>query len=355
MTTSLKQTPVMLKALVLTVLVISGCANPTRDLELLAPAVLPLDKTEAILETVAPMTVDEMLAELQHTIETNKPDFSLGKGDILSIDVYDEPDLTLSSVPVRPDGNISFPLIGDIPVVGRSVEDVRQDITVRLKRYVLQPQVSVVVREFRSIEYIVYGEVNSPGVYPLATEVSLTEAIARAGGLTKGSFKGSSTELADLENAFIARDGSLLPVDFVRLIREGDLRFNINLYPGDYINIPSGLSQEIYVLGEVSSPSPLAHRENMPMSRTIAMAGGFTQDADLKRVHIVRGSLANPTVIVSDFTRVLKGKAQDVGMEPGDIVYVPPTRLSAVARSVDKIVPTIQAIQLGILLSGTNP
>ena len=127
-----------------------------------------------------------------------------------------------------------------------------------------------------------------------------------------------------------------------------------NLRPGDLINIPSGLSQEVYVLGEVDKPALFAYRENMPMSRVIAMAEGFTEDADLSRVHIMRGSLTNPTVIVSDFTRVVNGEAQDIRMEPGDVVYVPPTKLSSYARAIDKLVPTIQALQIGIILSGAG-
>jgi polysaccharide export outer membrane protein len=335
-------------------LVLAGCANNDIETQALAPPQLAESKADTIIEMVPAKSVDQQLAELQQIVSDSQADFSLGKGDILSISVYDEPDLSLDSVPVRPDGKISFPLIGDIEVAGRTVEDVRGDISEKLLRYLLQPRVAVVVTEFRSIEYTVYGEVTEPGVYPLTTEVSITEAIAKAGGLAKGSFRSSSVELADLGNAFISRDGKVLPVDFVRLIRKGDLRFDIHLRPGDFINIPSGLSQEVYVLGEVEKPALFAHRENMPMSRVIAMSEGFTNDADLSRVHIMRGSLTNPVVIVSDFTKVVNGEAQDVRMEPGDVVYVPPTKLSSYARAIDKLVPTIQALQIGIILSGVG-
>lgn len=338
----------------LALLALAGCASNQTDTAPPAPAKLPNAPANAVTETVPAKSVDQQLAELQQIISGSEADFSLGKGDILSVSVYDEPDLSLESVPVRPDGKISFPLIGDIDVAGRTVEDVRSDISQKLLRYLLQPRVAVVVREFRSIQYTVYGEVTEPGVYPLTTEVNITSAIAKAGGLAKGSFRSSSVELADLGNAFIARDGQVLPVDFVRLIRKGDMRFDINLRPGDLINIPSGLSQEVYVLGEVDKPALFAYRENMPMSRVIAMAEGFTEDADLSRVHIMRGSLTNPTVIVSDFSRVVNGEAQDIRMEPGDVVYVPPTKLSSYARAIDKLVPTIQALQIGIILSGAG-
>jgi polysaccharide export outer membrane protein len=299
-------------------------------------------------------TVEEQLADLEQALADNTASFKLGKGDVLSISVYDEPDLTLDSVPVRPDGKLAFPLIGEVQVDGRNVEAVSSEIRERLLQFVLEPRVSVVVREFNSLDYTLYGEVVNPGVYPLTTEVSITGAIAKAGGLTKGQFRASSVELADLTHAFLARNGQVMPVDFVRLIRHGDVRFDIELQPGDYIHIPSGLSKEVYILGEVRAPALFAFRESMPMSRTLALAEGFTPDADLSSIHIVRGALHNPTVIVADFEMVISGRAQDVQLEPGDIVYVPPTTLTRYSRTIDKILPTIQALQVGLILSGTN-
>ena len=209
---------------------------------------------------------------------------------------------------------------------------------------------SVTVLEFNSFVYTVDGDVVEPGVYPLDTRVYITNAIAKAGGLNKGQYRASTIELADLTHAFIARDGTVLPVDFVRLFREGDLRFDVEIQPGDYIHIPSGLSKEVYVLGEVQEPMLFAYRENMPMSRTVAQAEGFTPDADMTRIHIIRGALHNPTVIVSDFRKVIAGQAMDVRLEPGDIVYVPATGLTSWSRMMDKILPTIQTLWTGILI-----
>jgi len=353
--------PESLTGLLLLVALLSGCASapplpPGND--------LPPPNPPATLDTNSAgegsdpasrqKTVDEQLAELEQILASTVASFHLGKGAVLSISVYDEPDLTLESVPVRPDGKIAFPLVGDVQVAGRNVEDITVEIRERLLKYVLEPKVSIVVREFNSLDYTLYGEVVNPGVYPLTTEVSITGAIAKAGGLTKGQFRASSVELADLTHAFLARNGTVMPVDFVRLIRHGDMRFDIALQPGDYIHVPSGLSKEVYILGEVKAPALFAFRESMPMSRTLALAEGFTSDADLSRIHIVRGALHNPTVIVADFEKVINGQAQDVQLEPGDVVYVPPTALTRYSRTIDKILPTIQALQVGLILSGTN-
>jgi polysaccharide export outer membrane protein len=348
--------PESLAGLLLAATLLSGCATtpPSAvDNSLLPPNPPPSTTNDGDTGPSGQQkTVEEQLAELEEVLASSTASFSLGKGDILSISVYDEPDLTLESVPVRPDGMIAFPLIGDVQVAGRNVEDVSNEIRERLLQFVLEPRVSVVVTEFNSLDYTLYGEVVHPGVYPLTTDVSISAAIAKAGGLTKGQFRASSVELADLTHAFLARDGNVMPVDFVRLIREGDMRFDIDLQPGDYIHIPSGLSKEVYILGEVNEPALFAFRESMPMSRTVALAEGFTVDADLSRIHIVRGALHNPTVIVANFEEVVNGRAQDVQLEPGDIVYVPPTTLTRYARTVDKIVPTIQALQVGLILGG---
>ena len=354
--------PDTLACLALAALLLGGCASsPSLPIESdLLPPDPPetLDKNSSNGEGPLPAnrqkTVEEQLTDLEQYLSTNKASFQLGKGDVLSISVYDEPDLTLESVPVRPDGMIAFPLIGDVQVDGRNVEEITDEIRERLLQFVLEPRVSVVVREFNSLDYTLYGEVVNPGVYPLTTKVSITGAIAKAGGLTKGQFRASSVELADLTHAFLARNGDVMPVDFVRLIRHGDMRFDIALQPGDYIHIPSGLSKEVYILGEVKAPALFAFRESMPMSRTVALAEGFTTDADLSRIHIVRGALHNPTVIVANFEEVINGKAQDVQLEPGDVVYVPPTTLTRYSRTINKILPTIQALQVGLILSGTQ-
>ena len=298
-------------------------------------------------------TTEQQLAELNQMVAALVVKPRLGKGDILNISVYDEPDLTMDNVPVRPDGHISFPLVGDVLAEGRSVDELTADLTQRLGQYLLSAKVTVAVQQFNSLNYTIAGEVVKPGVFPLQTNVSLVDAIAKAGGLNKGQYRASSVELADLTHAFVSREGKVLPVDFVRLLRQGDMRFNVQLQSGDYISIPSGLSKEVYVIGEVNLPNLFAFREEMPLSRTVAIAEGFTQDADLSRIHVIRGSLANPTLIVADYNQVIAGQAQDVQLEPGDIVFVPATGLATWARMLDKIVPTITALQTGIVLQNS--
>ena len=333
------------------VLLVSSACSSTRPGPHQTPLPGPAPSREQV--TLPKQNQAQQLAELERIQQESTRTLTLGRGDVITISVYDEADLTISGIPIRPDGRITFPLAGDIQAEGLTVGQLSDSLTEALSKYILTPKVSVIVQEFNSQHYTIFGEVVHPGVFPLKTNVSITEALAVAGGLNKGQFRATSVELADLSHAFIARNGKVLPVDFVRLIRQGDLRYDISLQSGDYIYIPSGLSQEVYILGEVNKPMLFAYREDMPMSRTLAQAEGFTPDADLKRIHIIRGALHNPTVIMINFHEVLKGRAREVPLEPGDIVYVPPTGLTSFARIMDKITPSIQALQTGLILRDT--
>jgi polysaccharide export outer membrane protein len=345
--------PNLIKILSITIALalLSACAS-TKPGPHQTPLEGPAPESEFIV--LPEQTVDEQVAELERLEEESNYTPTLGRGDVIDIAVYDEPDLTIEGIPIRPDGKVSFPLVGDLQAEGLTVSELNQSLTEGLEKYILSPKVSIIVQEFNSQRYTIFGEVVTPGIYPLTTDISITAALASAGGLNKGNFRATTVELADLSHAFIARDGKVLPVNFTRLIRQGDLRYDISLQSGDYIYIPSGLSKEVYILGEVENAMLFAYREDMPMSRTLAQAEGFTPDADLKRIHIIRGSLYNPTVILINFEEVLKGNAREVALEPGDIIYVPPTGLTSFARVIDKLVPTMQALQLGVLLNDTR-
>ena len=294
--------------------------------------------------------VEEQLAALQAIVAEPPPPFQLGQGDVLSVTVLEEPDLSVEKTAIRPDGLISVPLAGEVTAAGRPVVEVADDITLRLARYVIDPKVNIRVEELRSVEYLVYGAVVNPGTFSLDRRTTLSAAIARAGGLKQGNYRASTIDIADLRHAFVARNGRALPVDFVRLLREGDLRFDNELQPGDGIYIPSGLSQEVYVMGEVAEPMVFAYQDHMPLSRVLSMSEGFTPDGDITRIHVIRGSLGNPTVMVNNFREVLAGREREVALEPGDIVYVPPKALTSFSRIMDKILPSLLAVQNAALL-----
>lgn len=262
--------------------------------------------------------------------------FTLGPGDRLEIEVLGRPTSRTETF-VGPDGKIYYSLLPGLEVWGLTLAQTRQLLEKKLGKYLADPQVAVSLREVGSRSVWLLGRLAKPGVYPLAAPMSLLEAIALAGGTARSASAVSSEDLADLRHSFVLRQGRFLQVDFYRLLREGDTTQNIFLQPDDLVYIPSALAQEVYVLGAVRFPHAIPYTE--PMTLVSAIAGGagavrydlltryetgvFLKDARLSHVAIVRGSLTQPRIAVVDFNAILKGKAQDVVLEPGDIVYVP--------------------------------
>ncbi|MGB0744752.1 MAG: SLBB domain-containing protein, partial [Opitutales bacterium] len=176
------------------------------------------------------------------------------------------------------------------------------------------------------------GRLNKPGLYPLSQPTTLLEGISQAGGLFTSRFSGSTEELADLGNSFVLRDGEVLPVDLLALIKEGDMSQNIYLEDGDYVYLPSSLSQNIHVLGAVMQPKAIGYKDRINLVAAIANAKGPTPTANLKQVLIIRGSLNSPKVAVVNFKEIIAGRATNVELRPFDIVWVPDRSFVALER-----------------------
>ena len=107
--------------------------------------------------------------------------------------------------------------------------------------------------------------------------MTFLEAVALAGGTARSSSQVTTEELADLRHSFVMRQGQLIPVDFFRLLREGDTAYNIYLQPDDFIYVPSALSQEIFVLGAVRFPHAVPYSERMTLASAFSQASGAVQ------------------------------------------------------------------------------
>jgi polysaccharide export outer membrane protein len=160
------------------------------------------------------------------------PSYRIGAGDVLSIHVWKEPDLT-KEVIVLSDGKIAFPLIGEVVAQGQTVTSLRDIISERLKKYVTAPEVTVMVREDLSRKIYTIGKVNKAGVYPLQAHMTVIQALSAAGGFQ---------EWADTKNILIIRreaDKEVeIPFNYNDLVGGKNLRQNILLRPGDTIVVP---------------------------------------------------------------------------------------------------------------------
>lgn len=278
--------------------------------------------------------------------------FTLGPGDRLEIEIAGDPASRTATL-VGPDGKIYFQVLPGIDVWGMTLAQAREMLEGELARlYREVPRVTLTLSEVGSKQVWLLGRLTAPGLYPLTGPTTLLEAIARAGGpaptpvfatLTLGgtaTFAGGSDEAADLRNAFVMRGGRLLPVDFTRLLRHGDMAQNIYLASDDMVYLPSAVSQEVYVLGAVGRPQAVTCTARTTLLAAIAAAGGTIKDAYLSHVAVVRGGVGAPQIVVVDYHEIVRGKAPDVPLEPNDIVYVPLAPYRILTRYVDLILTT---------------
>ena len=160
------------------------------------------------------------------------PSYHLGPEDVVMISVWKDENLTREAI-VRPDGMVSFPLIGDVPAMGRTVEDVRQDIAKRLARFIPNPHVSVAITKLQSYKVYVMGRVNKPGEYLVGHYPDVLQALSLAGGLTtfasENDIKIIRRENGD-QRVFLFRYGD---------VQKGrELNQNILLERGDVVMVP---------------------------------------------------------------------------------------------------------------------
>ena len=279
--------------------------------------------------------------------------FRLGPGDQLDLEVLGDPS-TRASVTVGPDGKIYYYMLPGLDVWGLTLPEARARLGEELKKYIREkPVVALTLRVVASQRVWVLGRVNSPGIYVLAGPTTLLDAVAQAGGLSSsvpstavaatlgvGSPAGNGSDAADLSRSFIIRQGRVLPVDFQQLLHDGSLAQNVYLQSDDFIFLPSVRTPQVHILGAVVQPHSERMTGALTVVQAIALSGGTEHDACLTNVAILRGSLAHPQIAVVAVDEILHGKAPDVRLEAGDIVFVPYAPQRVLTRYVNLILDT---------------
>lgn len=158
-------------------------------------------------------------------------EYQIVREDVIAVDVWKDPSLS-AKVPVRPDGKVSLPMIGELVAEGRTANDLKREITERLKAYVEQPVVNVAVSEINGARFYVFGEVAHPGAFPVRGAVTVIQALAMAGG---------PTEFANPRRVIVIRPGRdgkehRYKVD-ARDVLAGNARA-MSLAPGDTVYVP---------------------------------------------------------------------------------------------------------------------
>jgi len=175
---------------------------------------------------------EETQARAEPGGDSDRNEYLVGAGDVVNINVWKEPELSLEHVAVRPDGMLSMPLIGTVRVGGMTVSQIQSMLAEKLHRFVSVARVTVTVSEIRSRLVYITGEVNRPGVYPLLASSDVLQTIIRAGGLSPFARRKSIYILRNVDGK-----QQKIPVNYLKLLR-GDGEQNVPIQAGDTVVIP---------------------------------------------------------------------------------------------------------------------
>lgn len=156
----------------------------------------------------------------------------LGPEDVISVDVFDQPNYSRANLIIPPNGRISYPLIGHINIAGRTIEELEKEFTEKLSEYIREPKVSIQIAQVHSLKFMVIGDVAQPGIYEMTRRMTVTEALAKAGYITRfGDLSKVAVLRMQKEGGTIA-----LPVN-MKEIERGKAQ-DVFLIPGDTVVVP---------------------------------------------------------------------------------------------------------------------
>ena len=270
-------------------------------------------------------------------------EYVLGPKDVLEITVFDEPELS-KTIEIGSEGAIRFPLLNDVKLGGLSVREAEKLIEKKLgEKFLRNPHVSILVKEYNSKKVYVLGAVAKPGYYSLQGDTSLLEVISKAGGITQGGgtkilvAKGAGQD-KEMLSKILARktdDKGETIEDFTRetglkaapilidghkLLEEGDISLNVTLDGGDVVYIPN--VQKVYVLGEVKRPGGIIYEDGLTLLRAISLAGGVTEMGKTK-VQVTREVDGKEERFKVNLKSIIKDMKKDIPLKANDVIVVP--------------------------------
>jgi polysaccharide biosynthesis/export protein len=273
-----------------------------------------------------------------------EPMLHIGPGDLIEMKVFNVPELG-QDIRLNDQGDASISLLGSIHLAGLTTFQAQELIARKFQEgsFVLDPHISVMIREYGTQGVSVLGEVKNPGVYQVLGNRSLLDVLSLAGG---------TTPYADSQ-ATIKRhaDGSLMTVRVTR-DASASLSTDVELQPGDKVIVPrAGI---VYVLGDVERAGGfLMHDDGrLTILQALALAGGNTRTASLSNTRLIRKTANGYTDTTISLNRILKGSAADSQLQPDDILYIPNSATkSVIYRTAPSIVSSAgtAAIYLGMM------
>lgn len=307
------------------------------------------------LNTATPINASPNV-ELQQALADYE--YRIGPSDILTIIVWEHPELTIPAGSfrtaaeggneVKADGTIFYPYAGNITVVGLTTNEVKTLLVNSLSSVIKKPQIDVRVASFNSQRVYVSGSVMQPGIVPISsTPLTLVDAIERLGGLTDTAAWGTVT---------LTRNGVASNISLRSLYEDGRWAENLLLQNGDLIHVPRNDAEKIFVLGEVNRPQSLRmSRNGTSLAEALAEANGINENrADGRGVYVLRNTGITKDadgLPVYQATIYNLNAASAVGfmladkfpLEARDIVYVSPAPITRWNRFLSQLLPSIIA------------
>lgn len=265
---------------------------------------------------------------------TRAPDtYTLGPGDQMVIRASGIEEITDKPIPIDSLGNIDLPTVGRIAAAGLTTEQLEAAIKARLKKYLVDPDVSVYLAEMRSQPISVLGAVQQPGVHQLQGEKSLFEVLSLAGGLRENSgnvvkitrkLRWGRIPLANVQDD-PSGQFSVASVSVKDIMSASNPAENITIKPEDVVSVPQ--ADMIYAIGAIKKPGGYALGVNRSLSvlQILSLAEGLEKIAatsDAKIMRAVAGT-SDRTEIPVNLKKILAGKGSDVPLQADDILFVP--------------------------------
>jgi len=280
--------------------------------------------------------------------------YRIGAGDVLEVRVLNRPQLSRDSVRVDNRGMIRMPMTDDEIRAGcRAESELAAEIATRYLKYLRRPHVDVFVKEYGSNPVAVMGAVDKPGQFQLRRRVRLLELISFAGGPTERAGErvlvAHAGEIASCDEGASSSGKGFESYNLNNTLK-GEEQSNPYARPGDVVTILE--AQQAFVVGNVFKPGGIPLKERVTVSQAVAMAGGTLPDTQKNRVRISRqlpGSRAKSEIIL-DLNAISKRKAEDIELQPNDIIDVPMSGGRRFLRSLgNAIAPTALTLPVRVV------
>lgn len=273
-----------------------------------------------------------LLLALSMPVPTGSQEYTIGPGDVLTITVWGQPDLSADYI-VYPDGFAPFPLIGRVKASGLTSQQVATTLAGLLgKDYLVDPQVIVAVKSYLSQKVTILGEATRPGVFYLAGPTTLVDILSQAGGISKDAGKEILLVRDQRQAESATRDGnSGVQRLNIERIHAGSAAENLRVQAGDTIFVATKPPENkdvivsYYVFGEVRKPGAYPLDKETNVLEGITIAGGFTEKASPSRTRVIRMGPSGQQVVEVDMNDIIKRGRREkaIPLQANDVVVVP--------------------------------